>query len=114
MVNTEIRLVIFFAAKDGEALYHQQKQDWEPIVAQIMNSLLQNSDKDQFSSVTQLCLTHCYPTDCSTPGFSVHHQLPEFSQILVYLVDNAIQQFHPLSSPSLSAFSLSQDKRLFK
>ena len=44
MVNTEIRLIIFFAAKDGEALYRQQKQDWELAVAQIMNSLLQNSD----------------------------------------------------------------------
>ena len=44
MVNTEIRLIIFFAAKDGEALYSQQKQDRELTVAQIMNSLLPNSD----------------------------------------------------------------------
>ena len=44
MVNTETRLTIFFAAKDGEALYSQQKQDRELMVAQIMNSLLQNSD----------------------------------------------------------------------
>ena len=44
MVNTEIRLVIVFAAKDGEALYSQQKQDWELTVAQTMNTLLQNSD----------------------------------------------------------------------
>ena len=44
MVNTEIRLIIFFAAKDGEALYSQQKQDWELTVAQIMDSLLQDSD----------------------------------------------------------------------
>ena len=44
MVNTEIRLIIFFAAKDGEALYSQQKQDWELTMAQIMNSLLPNSD----------------------------------------------------------------------
>ena len=44
MVNTEIRLIIFFAAKDGEALHSQQKQDWELTVAQIMNSLLPNSD----------------------------------------------------------------------
>ena len=44
MVNTEIRLIIFFAAKDGEALYSQQKQDWELTVAQIMSSLLPNSD----------------------------------------------------------------------
>ena len=44
MVNTEIRLIIFFAAKDGEALYSQQKQDRELTVAQIVNSLLRNSD----------------------------------------------------------------------
>ena len=44
MVNTEIGLITFFAAKDGEALYSWQKQDWELIVAQIMNSLLPNSD----------------------------------------------------------------------
>ena len=44
MVNTEIRLIIFFAAKDGEALYSQQKQDQELTVAQIINSLLPNSD----------------------------------------------------------------------
>ena len=44
MVNTEIRLIIFFAAKDGEALYSQQKQDRELTVAQIMNFLLPNSD----------------------------------------------------------------------
>ena len=44
MVNTEIRLIMFFAAKDEEALYSQQKQDWELTVAQIMNSLLPNSD----------------------------------------------------------------------
>ena len=44
MVNTDIRLIIFFAAKDGEALYSQQKQDQELTVAQIMNSLMPNSD----------------------------------------------------------------------
>ena len=44
MVNTEIRLIILFAAKDGEALHNQQKQDQELTVAQIMNSLLPNSD----------------------------------------------------------------------
>ena len=44
MVSTEIRLIIFFAAKDGEALYSEQKQDLELTVAQIMSSLLQNSD----------------------------------------------------------------------
>ena len=44
MIDTKIRLTIFFAAKDGEALYTQQNQDWELTVAQIMNSLLPNSD----------------------------------------------------------------------
>ena len=44
MVNTEIRLIIFFAAKDEETLYSKQKQDQELTVAQIMNCLLQNAD----------------------------------------------------------------------
>ena len=44
MINTKIRLIIFFATKDGEVLYSQQKQDWELTVAQIMNLLFQNSD----------------------------------------------------------------------
>ena len=44
MVNTEFRSIIFFAAEDGENLYSQQKQDTDPAVAQIMNSLLSNSD----------------------------------------------------------------------
>ena len=44
IVNTEIKLIIFFAAKDGEVLHSQQKQDQELTVSQIMNSLLHNSD----------------------------------------------------------------------
>ena len=44
MANTENRSIIFFAAEDGEALYSQQKQDQELIVAKIMNSLLPNSE----------------------------------------------------------------------
>ena len=44
MVNTEIQLIVFFAARDGEALYSQQKQDLELTVAQTISSLLQNSD----------------------------------------------------------------------
>ena len=43
MANTENRVIIFFAAEDGEALYSQQKQDWELTVAEMMNFLLQNS-----------------------------------------------------------------------
>ena len=44
MGNIEIKLIIFLAAKDGEALYSQQKQDWELTVAQIIGSLLSNLD----------------------------------------------------------------------
>ena len=44
IVNTKIRLIIFFAAEDGDALYSQQKQDLELTVTQIMSSILQNSD----------------------------------------------------------------------
>ena len=43
MVNTKIRVIMFFAVKDGEALYSQQKQDLELTVTQIMSSFLQNS-----------------------------------------------------------------------
>ena len=53
MVNTKIRLIIFFAAKDGEALYSQQKQDWELTVAQVMNSLLTNSDLKKVGETTR-------------------------------------------------------------
>ena len=51
--------------------------------------------------------------DCSTPGFPVHHQLPELTQTHVYQVGDAIQPSHPLLSPS-PAFSLSQHQGLFK
>ena len=51
--------------------------------------------------------------DCSMPGFPVHHQLPELAQTDVHRVSDAIQSFHPLSSPSPPAFSLSQDQGFF-
>ena len=53
MVNTKISLIIFFAAKDGEALYSQQKQDRELTVAQIKNSLLPNSDLNKVGKTTR-------------------------------------------------------------
>ena len=62
----------------------------------------------QFNSIAQLCLTLCDPTDCSTPGLPVHHQLPELAQTHVHQVSDAIQQSYPLSSPSPPAFNLSQ------
>ena len=66
------------------------------------------------SSVAQLCPTLCYPMDCSTPGFPVHHQLPELTQTHAHRVDDAIQPSYPLLSPSPPAFSLSQHQSLFQ
>ena len=54
----------------------------------------------QFSSVAQSCPTLCDPMNRSTPGFPVHHQLPEFTQTHDYRVSNTIQPSHPLLSPS--------------
>ena len=62
----------------------------------------------QFSSVTQSCPTVCDPVNPSTPGLPVHHQLPEFTQIHVHRVGDAIRPSHPLSSPSLPAPNPSQ------
>ena len=68
----------------------------------------------QFSSVAQSCPTLCDPMDCSTPGLLVHHQLPEFTQTHIHWVSHAIQPSHPLSSPFLPTFNLSQHQGLFK
>ena len=68
----------------------------------------------QFSSVAQSCLTLCDPMNCSTPGLSVHHQLPESTQTHVHRVGDIIQSSHPLSSPSLPALNVSQHQGLFK
>ena len=55
-----------------------------------------------------LFVSHLWLTLCSMPGFPVHHQLQEFTQTHVHWVGDAIQTSHPLSSPSLPAFNLSQ------
>ena len=74
-----------------------------PIVHKILPSV-------QFSSATQSCQTLCDPMDCSTPGFPVHHQLPELAQTHIHRVSNAIQPSHPLLLlpsffPSIRVFS---------
>ena len=66
------------------------------------------------SSVTQSCLTFCDPMDCSTPGFPVHHQLPQFTQTHVLWVGDAIQPSHPLSSLSPPTLNLSQHQGPFQ
>ena len=68
----------------------------------------------QFSSVIQLCPTLCDPTNRSTPGLPVHHQLPEFTQSHVHRVSDAIQPSHSLSSPFPPAPNPSQHQSLFQ
>ena len=66
------------------------------------------------SSVAQSCPTLCDPMDCSTTGFLVFHHLPELTQTHVHRVCDAIQPYHPLSSPSSPALNLSQHQGLFQ
>ena len=99
----------------------QKKKDWKYIcgvyfwVWDLMAILLNVKKKTfyfphilfssvQFSSVAQSCPTLCDPMDCSTPGFPVHHRIPELTQTHVHRVDDAIQPSHPLSSPSPPVF----------
>ena len=67
-----------------------------------------------FNTVSQSCPTLCDPTNHSTPGLPVHHQLLEFTQTYVHRVYDAIQPSHPLWSPSPPALNLSQHQSLFK
>ena len=69
--------------------------------------LLLERKKVNESEVSQSCPTLCNPMDYSTPGFPVHHQLPELAQTHVHRVSDAIQSFCHLSSPSPLAFILS-------
>ena len=68
----------------------------------------------QFSLVSQSCPTLCDPMNRSTPGLSVHHQLPEFTQTHIHRVSDAMQPSHPLYSPSSPAPNPSHNQSLFQ
>ena len=72
------------------------------------------SDMAQLPSVQFSCSVLSDPMDCSTPGFPIHHQLPQLAQTHVHWVSDAIQPSHPLLSPSPPAFDLSQHQALFQ
>ena len=87
----------------------KDRESWNAAVYGVTKNQTQLSELStsllfmyQFSSVTQSCLTLCNPMDCSTPGFSVHHQLPELNQTHIHRISDAIQPFHPLSFPFFS------------
>ena len=92
----------------------------EPQRVSVMDSYTQglglglNHSSVQFTSVTQSCPTLCDPMNCSTPGFPIHHQLPEFTQTHMHGVGDATQPSHPLSSPSPPAPNPSQHQSLFQ
>src|SRR5574337_1126685 len=65
-------------------------------------------------SVAQSCSTLCSPVYCSTPGFSVLHQLPESSETHIHRIGDAIPPSHPLSPPSPPSLNLSQHQGLFQ
>ena len=84
------------------------------LISPSLISSVQFSGSLQFSLVAQSCPTLCRPMDCSTPGFPVHHQLLDLAQTHVHQVSDAMLPTHPLSSPSPSAFNLSQNQNLFQ
>ena len=102
---------LVFASYSGEELASTNT----PVTHYTVHWLWHTCERlDQFSSVTQSCLTLCDPMDCSTPGFPVHHQHPEPTQTHVHRVGDATQPSHPLSSPSPSAFNLSHHQSLLQ
>ena len=98
---------------DGKSFGCKCRQEYWPLLITCL--LPARFSSVQFSSVAQSCLTLCDPMDGSTPGFPVHHQLPELTQTHVHCVGDAIQPSHPLLSPSPpTTFNLSQPQGLFQ
>ena len=85
-----------------------------PKFCNVVLSSYEGTSKVPFYSVAQSGLTLCDPMNCSTPGFPVHYQLLELTQTHVRQVGDDIQPSHPLLSPSLPAFNLSQHQGLFQ
>ena len=81
-----------------------------PVLYAFISSSTNRQDWTQFSSGAQSCPTLCDPMNHSTPGFPVHHQLPEFTQTHVHRVGDAIQPSHSLPSPSPPAPNPSQQQ----
>ena len=87
------------------------RHDWVTNTSRFHKYLTSYSHQPRYRSVQ---FSHSFMSDWSMPGFPVHHQLPELAQTHVYRVSDAIQPSHPLSSPALPAFSLSQHQGLLQ
>ena len=109
LTNPETKLIVWMFPQLGY-LVKFERYTWDQTYCYkdlVGRSRLIYYTNCQFSSVAQSCLTLCDPTDCSMPGFLVHHQLQELTQTHVHWAGDAIQPSHPLSSPSPPAFNLS-------
>ena len=88
---------------------------WRPRILLNIFQCVGQPDHKEFSGVQSLSHVRlCDPTDCSTPGLPIHHQLSEFTQTHVHWVSDAIQPSHPLASPSPHTFNILQHQGLFK
>ena len=112
-----------FEASTAASVLPINIQDWFPLGLTSLISLQSKGLSRVFSNTTvqkhqffgaQSCLMLCDPMDCSTSGFSVHHQLLEPTQTHVHRIGDAIQPSHLLSSPCPPAFNLSQHQGLFQ
>ena len=97
----------------ADFIYNLAYKEYDPIIiiwnngkTKVGKTISTAYDSIQFSSVTQSCLTLCHFMDCSTPDFSVHHQLPKLTQMHVHRVSDAIQPSHSLLFPSPPALNL--------
>ena len=81
---------------------------------QVKKQQLEPDIEQQFSSVAQSCLTLCDPMDYCAPGFPIHHQLPELTQVHAHQVGDAIQPSCPLLFPSPPTLNISQHQGLFQ
>ena len=106
MVPQKKMIMIYLFHKTSNITRKKKYQDFVVIMKETSKTLI--------SSVAQLCPTLCDPMDCSMPGIPVLHQPPELAQTHIHRVSDAIQLSHPLLSPSLPAFNLSQNQGLFQ
>ena len=110
------------ASKDEPSASPAASASARPLKPLSVVSLVQEGCASQLLASVYLCCcsvtkpwpTLCDSVDCSMPGFPVRHYLPEFAQVHVHLVSDAIQPSHPLLSPSPPAFNLSQYQGLFQ
>ena len=114
-INTAKRNINNLRYADDITLIAESKEKLKSLLMRVKEESEKASWKlnIQFSSVTQLCPTLCDPMNHSTADLSVQHQLPEFTQIHIHRVSDAIQPSHPLSSPS-PAPNPSQHQSLFQ